>query len=106
MGLASTVQGNTKFPQVITWTDGDGDAVDLTGATVTGMKRPTNSTASTAIAGTLTVTDATAGKFTWTPAAADVATAGTFSVQFTATYAGPLLERTLIETWVVEPAIT
>lgn len=105
MALSNAVQGATKFPQLITWTDTEGEPVDLSEATITGriwsaVVAPRN------IEGPLQLDgDGSEGQFTWTYHANDVAIAGTFRVQFTATYAGNLKARTLQEKWEVKPAI-
>lgn len=106
MALASAVQGARHTAQRITWTDAEGDAQDLTGATLTGrrVRIPTGEAA--AITGTLVVVaPATAGVFDWAYSAADVAAAGAYRVQFVATYGDGLNDKTLVEKWVVEPAI-
>lgn len=106
MALAEAIAGALRPSQVITWTDGDGDAMDLTGATLTGVLHNTRTGESRAIAGTLSVTDAAAGVFTWEYAAGDVLV-GTYSVQFTASFASGITPaRTIVETWRVRPALT
>lgn len=84
--IDSIVQGSVRPSLEITWADSDGVALDLTNATVTGTIRAIATGVVRAIAGTLTVTDATAGTFRWDLAAADVVDAGRFTVQFEATY--------------------
>jgi hypothetical protein len=104
MALAAAVQNARHTAQAITWTDGDGDAQDLTGATLTGRIMAQNGE-TRAIDGTLAITGAAAGEFTWTYGAADVADDGSFRVQFVATYADTLNDKTLMEAWVVKPEI-
>lgn len=60
-----------------------------------------------AIAGDLDITQATSGIFTWTYDAADVADAGEFDVQFTATWDAPALSpaRTFAAVWAVREAL-
>ena len=89
------------------WLDGEGVALNLTGATITGVIRNRTNNTARIVAGTLAVTDAPAGTFTWTYMADDVADVGTFDVQFTASWTVPALSpaRTFVATWVVEEAL-
>lgn len=104
--LAAAIQGALRPAQQIVWLDGEGVALNLTGATITGVIRNQTSLVARAVAGTLAVTDAAAGTFTWTYNAADVASAGTFDVQFTAAFgSAPTPARTFAATWVVEAAL-
>ena len=103
MALSSAVEGARHTAQLITWTDGDGDPQNLTGATLTGWIR--DGSATRAITGTLAVSDGTAGEFTWAYSAADVADAGIFRVQFVATYGDGLADKTLSVLWVVEESL-
>ena len=104
MALSNAVAGARHTSQRITWTDGDGDPLNLIGATLTGRIKSQDGGAAAAIAGTLTIVDGAAGIFDWTYGTTDVATAGAYHVQFTATY-GSTADKTLIESWVVEDAI-
>lgn len=104
MGLSNAVEDARHTSQVITWTDAEGDAQNLTGATLTGRIRDRKTGIERAVDGTLVVTDAANGVFTWTYGAADVADDGVFDVQFIATYAGQN-DKTLIERWIVFEAI-
>jgi hypothetical protein len=104
--LANAIQGALRPTQLITWLTGDGVALVLTGATITGVIRNRTNNVARAVAGTLAVTDGAAGTFTWTYAAADVADAGTFDVQFSAAFgSAPTPARTFVATWVVEEAL-
>lgn len=106
MALAHAIAGALRPSQVITWTRDDGTAENLTGATITGKIRSLATGETASIAGTLSVTDATAGEFTWDYAAADVATPGRYQVQFTAAFsAGTTPARTVITDWEVERAL-
>lgn len=99
MALPDAVQAGKRPSPLITWTDLDGDALDLTGATVTGTITDSYNT-SRAITGTLTVVTAASGIFRWDYSTADVATAGKFTVQFSASYgASPTPAKTFKETW-------
>lgn len=106
MALAKAVQGATRPSQRITWSDADGDALDLTDATLTGRIRDAVTGAARDVAGTLTVTDAAAGEFTWGYAPADVAQSGKFVVQFTAEFQDdPTPAKTFRQEWTVEASI-
>lgn len=104
MALADAVQGARYVAQQITWSDGDGNAVDLTGATLTGWISDENGR-SVEVDGDLTVTTPASGIFTWAYGATDVGQAGEFLVQFRAVYGGGLADKTLIQSWTVAPAI-
>lgn len=105
--LAAAIQGALRPVQQVTWLDGEGVALDLTDATITGIIRNRASGATRAIAGDLDITQATSGIFTWSYDAADVADAGQFDVQFTATWDAPALSpaRTFTATWAVHEAL-
>ena len=78
--------------------------VDSSNSTASRASRYSNRSTGTvrSIAGTLTVTDATAGVFTWTYAAGDVADVGTFDVQFNAAFgSAPTPARTMVTPWTV-----
>ena len=104
MGLADAVQYARKRTQTITWTDEDGNAIDLTGATL--MAIIDRAGTQTLVSGTLTITAATSGVFTWAYSAADVAQAGTFSVQFYARYSSDASkpEKSFAHKWFVAPS--
>lgn len=105
--LANAIQGALRPSQQIVWLDGEGVALNLTGATITGVIRNRSNNDARIVAGTLSVTDGPAGTFTWAYKAADVADVGTFDVQFTATFmADPTPARTFVATWVVEEALS
>lgn len=103
MSLPRAIEGARHTGQEITWTDEDDTAHDLTDATITGTIEDEGGDTS-AITGTLTVTDASNGVFTWAYSAADVATVGRFMVQFKASYSSTY-DLTYPEPWVVEPAL-
>lgn len=104
--LADALQGAKRPSQLITWTDQDGNAVDLTGATVTARLRNVMTREATAADGVFTVTSAAAGVFRWDYGTTDVATAGNFTVQFTAAFgSGTTPTRTLKEEWTVHEAL-
>jgi hypothetical protein len=99
MALEPAVQGDRHTGQQITWYAGSAKKV-LTNATLTG-KLVNSAGTVTAIAGTLTVTDGPNGVFTWAYAAADVATVGTYTVQFTATFPDTLSDSSFDAAWSV-----
>jgi hypothetical protein len=104
MALSNAVQGATHTAQQITWVDGDGDPLNLTGATLSGRRLNLDTQIAAAIDGVLTVIDGEAGVFNWAYGVGDVATAGAFRVQFVATY-DERDDKTLAELWMVEEAI-
>lgn len=107
MALVNAIQGATRPSQSITWTRGNDTPEVLTGATLTGVIQNKQTLLSRAIAGTLTVTNGANGVFTWDYAAGDVATAGHFNVQFTATFEdAPTVAKTYVIEWEVKSALT
>lgn len=105
MALAKAVKGARHTAQTITWKRDDGTAVNLTGATLTGRLKNQATEVTTAIDGTLALVTPASGIFRWTYGANDVGTAGTFEVQFTATYADTLKDISYVAQWLVEPVI-
>lgn len=103
--LSKAVQGARHTAQRITWRDGDGDAHDLTGAVITGRKRSVITGEETDLDGVLTLVSGIDGIFDWAYGVNDVAEAGLFRVQFSATYGPGMLDRTMQSEWYVEPAI-
>jgi hypothetical protein len=105
MALLKAVVGATHTGQEITWLEQGGATPHvLTGATITGRIEDANGTGRD-ITGTLTITDATGGVFTWAYSAADVQTEGVFKVQFKATYSGGKFDRTFFQEWIVSRAL-
>lgn len=109
MALAAAVAGALRPSQTITWARADGTPEVLDGATLTGKIRDRYTGATRAIAGTLTIIDGAGGVFRWDYAPEDVATAGTFDVQFNAAWtAGPGVQtpaRTFVAQWTVAEAL-
>ena len=104
--LAYAIKGAQRPSQIITWLDADGDAVNLSGATITGKLVSMATGTITDIAGDLTVTNGIVGEFTWTYDAADVAMSGKFKAQFTAAYlSGATPGRTIISDWEVKGSL-
>lgn len=96
------IKGGLRPSAELTWTTADGEALDLTGATLIGEISAGDGT-SRAIEGSLTVTGATSGEFRWDYAAEDVAEAGKWIVQFTASFAsGQTPAKTAQQTWTVK----
>lgn len=105
MALAAAVKGARHIGQTITFTDDDGTAVNLTGATLTGVIRSLASGATRAIDGTLALATPASGIFTWSYGAVDVGTVGKFEVQFTATISGNTV-ISYIHNWTVFEVMT
>lgn len=100
MPLADAIQGDLHTGQLITWYyTGTTTPKPLTGATITGTITDRVTGITRAVAGVLTVTDEPNGVFSWAYAAADPVTAGTFTVQFTATYADGLPDSSFETPW-------
>jgi hypothetical protein len=106
--LAKAVQGARHTPQQITWYNADGTAEDLSDAqSITGrIFDPLRNTVRD-IDGTLTpVADATDhNQFDWEYGTNDLSEAGTFEVQFTATFSDGRSDKTFKTDWSVEPAV-
>lgn len=106
MALANAIQGAKRPSQSITWTREDDTPEDLTGATITAKIFRHNTSTSGDVTGAFVVTSAAAGVFRWDYSTADVATAGSHKVQFTATFGGsPTPAKTKVSKWVVESSI-
>ena len=106
MALSRAVQGSNHTVQQVTWKDERGNAIDLTGATITGKKHPHNDSGTVvAVDGALALSNATAGIFTWTYGTVDIGTVGSFVVQFFATYADTTKEKSFKEEFRVEDAL-
>ena len=107
MTLSTGVVGARHTAQRITWLQEDGTPYILTGATITG--RIQNSTGAGRPAdGIFTVDPDQAtnpGVFTWAYGVIDVSTAGTFQVQFIASYADTKNDKTYHAEWQVDEAI-
>lgn len=102
MAIPSAVHGGKRPSPLLTWSDQDGDALDLTGATLSGTITDAAGN-SRAISGALTVVTAASGIFRWDYSTADVATVGAFVVQFSASFgSNPTPARTFEEKWKVK----
>lgn len=106
MALEPAVEGAKRPSQVITWTDQDGNAFDLTNATITARITNLQTGESANSDGAFILTDAPNGGFRWDYGTNDVATSGKFAVQFTAVFSsGVTPARTIKENWTVYPKI-
>lgn len=105
MALPQWVAGALRPSMSITWyREGTTTPETLTGATITGSMRRDGTTRT--ITGTLTVTDGAAGVFRWDFSAADVATPGTYEVQFSAAFgSGQTPAKTVITEWTIRRAL-
>lgn len=104
--LASAIAGAKRPSQIITWTDEDAVAVDLTGATITARIRNRTTGVVAASDGAFTVTDGAAGQFRWDYSTTDVATAGIYDVQFNAAFGtAPTPARNFTTHWSIHEAI-
>lgn len=102
--LTSQVAGATRPSQTILWRSEDDTALDLTGATITGCLINILGE-SRVITGALIVTNGQLGQFRWDYSATDVQE-GSYWAQFTATFAlPPLVARSKMVQWTVNPAI-
>lgn len=80
--------GATHRPFVFSWTDENGAVIgDLTTVTLTARFRNRTSGASFTGTGVFAITDGPNAKFKYTASNADLANAGVFEVQITATWA-------------------
>jgi len=107
MTLSNGIVGARHTAQRITWLQEDGTAYVLTGATITGRLQDRNGIGR-AVDGVFTVDPdqvTNPGVFTWAYGAIDVGTAGTFQVQFIATYVDAKNDKTYHTIWQVDEAI-
>ena len=108
MSLPDVVSTGTHTALTLTWTRKvQRKPVDLTGATITGrmVRIDVLPNVTRDITGTFTIVTATSGIFSWTFSAADIATPGTWEVQFIATYGDGSKELSYKETLTILPAI-
>jgi hypothetical protein len=103
--LYNALQGANHDGYDITWTRDDTTPEDLTSATITAKIQAyvggTTTGSPTSSTGTFTVTGAPGGNFHWAPSLTDVATAGTYVVQFIATYGDATVAKTYPAPWTV-----
>jgi hypothetical protein len=97
-------QGQTHVLLSLTWKDDTGTAIDLSGATITARIQPLHGTGG-ASTGAITVVSAPAGTLTYKFATTEVATTGTYQIQFKAVYAdATILYHDIIE-YVIQAVI-
>ncbi len=100
MAMPDAVEGGKRPSPLITWTDENGVALDLSGATITARIQDASTGVAVAATGTFTVTDASGGVFRWDYSTADVATAGNYRVQFVAAFGSdPTPAKTFLTRW-------
>lgn len=105
MALARAIKGADYRGQQITWKDEEGNALDLTGATITAKIRRAAGETAVSSDGTFSLVTASSGIFSWEyGTAVDLAESGEFEIQFTATY-GASSEKTFIMPFVVAEAL-
>lgn len=106
MALPDAVQGAKRPSLQITWTDENGVAVDLSGATLTARIQDVSTGDVRAADGTFVIVTAASGIFRWDFGTTDVADAGTYMVQFNAAFGStPTPARTFLTRWRVLAAI-
>ncbi len=103
--LADAIQGRTHTPAEIVWIRRDDTPQDLTGATLSAAMVNRRTKVVRAATGVFAVQSAVNGVFTWTYSDADVADAGDFLVQFTATYGDGTADSTFQTAWTVRVAL-
>jgi hypothetical protein len=105
--LATVAQGSERPLIVVPYTHADNTTgEDLTGAVITGYLKDLATSEVRQIVGDIEITDAANGVFEWTPDAQDVATSGTYQVQFSAVFAGePTPGRTIVYEWEITESI-
>lgn len=98
--IPSAIQGARLPGRQISWFRSDGTPENLTGATLTARVKNQLTGEARDVTGVLNVTDPTNGVFTWAFSSEDVAVAGDYDLQFTASF-GSLSAKTFAATWSV-----
>lgn len=98
--IPPAIQGARLPGRQISWFRSDGTAENLTGAVLTARIRNRLTSEVRDVTGVLNVTDPTNGVFTWAFSSEDVAVAGDYDLQFTASFGG-LIAKTFTVTWSV-----
>jgi hypothetical protein len=102
MALAPAIQGAKRPSQLITWTDETGAPLDLSGAVITARIRNLSTGQIRDSNGTFVIVSPLNGSFRWDYSTEDVAEAGTYEVQFTASFPSePSPARTIVTRWSV-----
>jgi hypothetical protein len=101
--LPTAIQGALRPSLLLSWRrQGTGAPEDLTGATLSGSIINSQSGVAHAIAGQLVLVDGPGGQFRWDFAHADVATPGSYAVEFVASFAaGQTPAKTFTAGWLV-----
>jgi hypothetical protein len=109
MAFSPLYVGATHMVLQVTWKDDAGLPIDLTGATINMRYKGDAYTgadgASHQSPNTGTITNAALGQFTFQPAAADLAVAGTYQWQFIATYIDTTVLKSDPITIQIKPAV-
>lgn len=107
--LDITIEQGSTFERTITMEDSAGDPINLAGATVAGQMRRSYSD-TTAIAFTMTVSDAAAGEITWVlPAATSAALSSStrnYVYDIEVTHSSGNIERILMGKATLSPEVT
>jgi YD repeat-containing protein len=105
--LSTVAQGSERPLLVVPYTHADNTTgEDLTGAVITGYLKDLATGEVRQIVGGIEITDTANGVFEWTPDAQDVATAGTYQVQFSAVFGSePTPGRTIVYEWEITESI-
>ena len=99
MSLPKAVVGSNHTAILVTCRREDDSIVDITNSTITGTRKNKRTNTTTTLTGTMAIVSGTGGQFRWTYSTADVAIAGSYTVQFSATFADTTVERSLLEDW-------
>ena len=94
MPLSPIRIGETHPVWNVTWTVDGGAALNISGSTITGKLQPIGGGADVTLGGAFAIVSGPAGTFTYTPVAADLATAGTYQLQFKAVFGDATVEFT------------
>lgn len=92
MALSPLYVGETHPTWSLTWLVDGGSALNITGATLTGVLQNVKGGTDVTLAGTFTITSGSAGTFTYAPVAADLATAGSYQLQIKAVFGDSTVE--------------
>lgn len=106
--IPKAITGAIRTPYRITWLDDtDGTALDLTGATITGIANNLATGANISLPSTqfALVNTGSDGLIDWTLRLADLLIAGTYEVQLTATFGAGGNQLSLRAEWEIEAAV-
>jgi hypothetical protein len=105
MALPDAVVGAVYRERALAWEDTEGNAISLVGATLSARIRDIDAETERLSDGVFTLTNPSAGAFTWKYGEDDLAVAGDFVVELIATYAGGETDISLPIQWRIHPAI-